>query len=356
MAAKWIKTKYPGVRIKMAKWPGKPDKLGKVYWGRLRGKTYRLGDEWTGCTPLKASKLLADLKTGVVVPAKDYKGKTFAEGYEKYGNTFDSRKDKFKKELPGFKNEASLWRVHLRDPFGHRRVDSLTHEDINKFLGDLRATGLTPQTRAHIIKLLIKIAKYQDFTLKIDKPVVRNERVDMPADQAQYTAFVKHLEEKKHPVSDMMLISIYSGLRRGEVARLKWSDIDTANQTIYIGDQKNGMRSFIPLLPHAAQVIARQERNGSPYLFPGKEGGCRNLDKLTATAKRISLKFGMPKNHRPFHSLRHWFATMLASSGKINQYTLQQLLRHKDPSMTQRYSHLTNSAFDRVREISKGVF
>lgn len=50
---------------------------------------------------------------------------------------------------------------------------------------------------------------------------------------------------------------------------------------------------------------------------------------------------------RPLHGLRHHYATMMASSGRVDLYTLQKLLNHKDPRMTQRYAHLLDKALHR---------
>ena len=44
------------------------------------------------------------------------------------------------------------------------------------------------------------------------------------------------------------------------------------------------------------------------------------------------------------HGLRHAYASMLASSGKVDMYVLQKLMTHKSPSMTQRYAHLRDEA------------
>ncbi len=44
------------------------------------------------------------------------------------------------------------------------------------------------------------------------------------------------------------------------------------------------------------------------------------------------------------HGLRHVYASMLASSGKVDMYVLQKLMTHKSPKMTQRYAHLRDDA------------
>ena len=55
---------------------------------------------------------------------------------------------------------------------------------------------------------------------------------------------------------------------------------------------------------------------------------------------------------RPLHGLRHVFASTLASSGKVDMYTLQKLLTHKSPIMTQRYAHLRDDALKRASELA----
>jgi len=60
----------------------------------------------------------------------------------------------------------------------------------------------------------------------------------------------------------------------------------------------------------------------------------------------------IPKDFRPLHGLRHVYASMLASSGKVDMYTLQKLLTHKSPLMTQRYAHLRDDALKRASDLA----
>jgi len=52
----------------------------------------------------------------------------------------------------------------------------------------------------------------------------------------------------------------------------------------------------------------------------------------------------LPDDSRPMHGLRHVYASMLASSGKVDMYVLQKFTTHKSPKMTQRYAHLRDDA------------
>jgi integrase len=89
---------------------------------------------------------------------------------------------------------------------------------------------------------------------------------------------------------------------------------------------------------------------GSPYVFPGRNGAKR-VD-VNHQVNRIKKRAGLPKEFRPLHGLRHVYASILASSGQVDMYTLQKLLTHKDPRMTQRYAHLRDDALRRAADIA----
>lgn len=64
----------------------------------------------------------------------------------------------------------------------------------------------------------------------------------------------------------------------------------------------------------------------------------------------------MPKDFRALHGLRHVYASMLASSGQVDLYTLQKLLTHKSAAMTQRYAHLRDEALRRASDLAGKLF
>jgi integrase len=64
----------------------------------------------------------------------------------------------------------------------------------------------------------------------------------------------------------------------------------------------------------------------------------------------------LPDDFRPLHGLRHTFASWLASSGEVDLYTLQRLLTHNSPQMTQRYAHLADEALQRAAAVADKLF
>jgi len=55
------------------------------------------------------------------------------------------------------------------------------------------------------------------------------------------------------------------------------------------------------------------------------------------------------------HGLRHVYASMLASSGKVDMYVLQKLITHKDGRMTQRYAHLRDEALKKAADVAGDI-
>jgi integrase len=73
---------------------------------------------------------------------------------------------------------------------------------------------------------------------------------------------------------------------------------------------------------------------------------------MKKSLNRIRTAAQLPEGFRPLHGLRHVFASMLASSGAVDMFTLQKLLTHKSPMMTQRYAHLRDDTMRRASELA----
>ena len=145
-------------------------------------------------------------------------------------------------------------------------------------------------------------------------------------------------------------MALFTGMRAGELFRLKWDDLDFERGFINIRDPKGGQDQKIPLNEPTRQLLDAHPRTESPFVFPGRNGNQRI--SLTDVSRRIRAKAGLPKDFRPMHGLRHVYASTLASSGQVDMYTLQKLLTHKTPTMTQRYAHLRDETLKRAAELA----
>jgi integrase len=138
----------------------------------------------------------------------------------------------------------------------------------------------------------------------------------------------------------LILLSINTGLRRGEILSLTWENIDLARAVLTVSGEtaKSGKTRHIPLNVEALNILkqwrAKTDSLGE-LVFSGKNG-----DKLKSVKKAWAriLKLAQIKNFR-WHDLRHHFASRLAMGG-VDLNTIRELLGHSDIQMTLRYAHL----------------
>jgi integrase len=117
-------------------------------------------------------------------------------------------------------------------------------------------------------------------------------------------------------------------------------------------DTKNKKTHSVPVNKHAMEILkTAHEMKVSDLVFPCDTG--KYYHSFSRTWYRIRDKAGV--NVR-FHGLRHVYASHLASSGKVDLFVLKKLLGHKDIKMTQRYSHIMNSALRKGTEVADELF
>ena len=138
----------------------------------------------------------------------------------------------------------------------------------------------------------------------------------------------------------MVLLTLNTGLRRGEILQLTWADVDLLQRELIVrGDNaKSGKTRHIPLNNEALTTV-QQWRSGSKpteWVFAGHDGKC--MLAVKTSWKRV-LHSAAIVDFR-WHDLRHHFASRLVMNG-VDLNTVRELLGHSDLSMTLRYAHLS---------------
>ena len=170
----------------------------------------------------------------------------------------------------------------------------------------------------------------------------------------QLTSLLEAIEQDPNiQAANFMKMVLFTGMRRGELFKLQWQDIDFDRGFIHIRDPKGGQDQNIPLNTAARALLLDHPRTDSPFVFPGR-GGRQRVD-INKQVNRIKRQAGLPKDFRPLHGLRHTYASMLVSSGQVDLYTLQKLLTHKSPAMTQRYAHLRDEALRKASDLAGDI-
>lgn len=137
----------------------------------------------------------------------------------------------------------------------------------------------------------------------------------------------------------MVLVSLNTGMRRGELFDLKWSAVNFETKTITAaGDTtKTSDTRHIPMNKEAVSVLEswKKQAGKSRYVFPSQEGG--RLEDVKSAWLKL-LERAKIEGFR-WHDMRHDFASRLVMAGvPIN--TVRDLLGHADIKMTLRYAHL----------------
>ena len=267
---------------------------------------------------------------------------------------------------------------HIKPNIGNIPLEKLTTMDLQKFYRKLLTKGRVERIEAEnqpkglsaktvrninqVISSAMDLAIAQKIILTnptnaCELPKVEHQEMQtIPAEQLQ--AFLD--EARATGVYEMYYIELATGLRRGELLGLKWSDIDWKNGIIKVRRQiaridgeiveaplktKNSYRA-VTISPQAVEVLKQQKEKTKelkdPYIFPSPNGGPISPDSVNNMLKRVLERAGIPKVR--FHDLRHTFATIALQNG-VDIKTVSGMLGHFSAGFTlDTYAHVTTTA------------
>lgn len=125
---------------------------------------------------------------------------------------------------------------------------------------------------------------------------------------------------------DFLLTALFTGMRRGELMKLRWENVDLQSRTLHIPITKNGDPLNLPLSEYLANLlIARRTRaKNSEYVFPGP-GRYGHMVETKKFLLRVCAGSGVKFT---LHDLRRTFIT-IAESLDVPYYALKRLLNHR---------------------------
>ena len=161
-------------------------------------------------------------------------------------------------------------------------------------------------------------------------------------------------EARRSGVFELYYIDLATGLRRGELLGLKWSDIDLTKGVIHVRRQvlrqngkvieaplktKNSYRN-IAIGADAIKVLKGMEQKDE-YVFPSLYGGPMSPDSVLHMLQRVLKRAGLERIR--FHDLRHTFSVLALQNG-VDVKTLSAMLGHYSAGFTlDTYAHVTTS-------------
>jgi len=175
-----------------------------------------------------------------------------------------------------------------------------------------------------------------------------NRRIRYLAEE-EIERLLKECRPKKH-LYRIVVCALNTGMRRGEILSLKWSQI--RNGFIYLEKTKTKERREIPINDTLAQIfkeIRREQGLTSEYVFTYAK---RSISKVDRSFRGALRRAGI--EDFKFHDLRHTFAShVLMRGGTLKD--VQELLGHKTMTMTLRYAHLSQEHKKKAVNLLNGL-
>ena len=277
--------------------------------------------------------------------------------------------------------EATI-KNHIKPCLGSIKLESLTTQDIQEFYnarqkGDETRKPLAPKTIKNIHGVLHKALQQAMLN-----GLIRNNPADpcvlprrpkqkvKPLNEEQITKLIKAL--KGHKYENLILTTLFIGLREGEVCGLQWDCVNLETGTILVDKQlqslrktvrsnrdkyalvptKNGKERYLTIAPFVVELLkkekAKQDANREYYEDLYEESGLVFTDesghRITPQAayrafKLVVTELGIPQAR--FHDLRHSYAVASLRSGD-DVKTVQENLGHATAAFTlDTYGHVT---------------
>jgi len=365
------KTKYAGVYYIEGKGAGGPEKIYYIMY-RRNGKLIeeKAGRQYQDdMTPARAAGIRTSRIEGVELPNVERReAERAALNDVKDQWTVTRLWNEYESQAVDSKSrriDKIRFNMYLKNDFGSKEPHEIIQLDVDRIRINL-LKKMSPQSVKHIMALLRRIINFgvqkqlcSNITFKIIIPKVSNNKTE-DLTKEQLKSLLKAIDNSDDiQAADMMRLVLFTGMRRGEIFKLKWDDVDFQRGFIYFRDTKGGDDQKIPmndsarnvLQNHPQSVLQDNPQSESEYVFCMKSGKPFKTD-LRRRLNRIRDAAKIPKNFRALHGLRHVYASMLASSGQVDMYTLQKLLTHKSPLMTQRYAHLRDETLKRASNLA----
>ena len=257
--------------------------------------------------------------------------------------------------------ESALFRLWIAPVISDRALREVMPLHLEKIKKNMIKTGRSAGSIRYCLAVVRQVFNYAlrnnlftgrnpaDKSGGVKRPSLDNRRTRFLTRQ-EAVDLLEELSKRSSDVHDMTLFSLHTGARAGEVFNLQWGNVDLLQGIVLFEDTKSGKNrpAFLTDEVKVMLVVRRpEEMKPATLVFPGKGG--KKIVQISDSFNRAVDKLRLNEDvtdrlqRVTFHTLRHTFASWLAIDG-INPFHLKELLGHSDLKLTERYSHLSESA------------
>jgi integrase/recombinase XerD len=239
-----------------------------------------------------------------------------------------------------------------------RPVGSVTTEELEQYLAELRAAGLSPATISRRVAAIRSFFRHQALLgARIDNPAAELRlprrrrtlpRTLSPAEAERLVEAAKGTTPRG--LRDRALVELLygAGLRVSEAVGLQKSSVDLDGRLVRcLG--KGSKERVVPIGRQATKALQRYLSRGRPYLdtrhrpelFLNAKGGGLTRAGVFLILRRLAGSAGLEPERVHPHLLRHSFATHLLEGG-ADLRSVQEMLGHADLATTELYTHVSD--------------
>lgn len=277
-------------------------------------------------------------------------------GQENFANFVEnSYKPHAKEHKKGYYVELSALKALIKR-FGKNRLCEITPKEIEKFKRERAAekTKLGKQrSKATVNRDIAVLSAVFNLAIEfgeLEKNPVRNVKYYSPKElstrdrilsEEEETILFEHIRDDVK-FSNQIEILLYTGMRRGELFKIEWRDIDLENGFITLRKEitKTGKGRIIPMLSNVKSIFENLSREAGGVHLKEKifSGNDSQANTFSNQFTKISKELGF--EDLTVHSLRHTFSTR-ADECNVGAFAQKALLGHSKLTMTDRYTHLS---------------
>jgi integrase len=248
--------------------------------------------------------------------------------------------------------ESYLIKKWKRHPMSRKMISSVRASDLAKFRDESLKTMSANSVRNELALLsgLFEIAR-KEWGYGVSNPVRDIRKPSPPAGRER--RFVAGEEEALLAECDrsrawylgaVVRLALETAARMGELANLRWNDVDLPRQTAYFRDTKNGENRRIPLSTAAIRILKQLPRSVDGRVFPVSKASIKSSfhDAVVRVRREYVHQGGANEDYMVdlhFHDLRHEAVSRLFELG-LNSMEVAGISGHKTLQMLKRYTHL----------------
>lgn len=251
-------------------------------------------------------------------------------------------------------------RAHLK-PFFPGLVSDIDVRSVEAYKALRMAKRISCWTMNNELKILSCILKF-GVENKYLEEIPRIRRVKIQKKDPRFLSaeeIGKVLAAARPDVRPMLQFMIFTGLRKGEVRYLEWSDVDLQHRLVHVRPKEvwspktESSSRTVPLCDPALEALqmawerAEKRKVESPLVFPGRKGPLNDIrESLNGACKRASVA------HIRVHGLRHTFGSQMAMAG-ADPFAIMKAMGHTDIKTTMIYVSLGKSHIrDQVEKLN----